>query len=136
MKSISYLLSAVLILILSAGLATAGNYKHHQDEDEEPVETDGLAEPLLGLTYSAKGLEFQVFSSGCTNKSNFVMQRLSPESQTTSQLLLIRVTPDFCDAYVPFGVRIFYDYEEFDLEEGDPFTILNPLSNYHVRIGS
>jgi hypothetical protein len=74
-------------------------------------------------------------STGCTDKTSFDMQRLSPEDQTTSQLLLIRVVPDFCDAYVPFGTRIFYTYEELKLEEGGAFTILNPRSNYRVRSG-
>jgi hypothetical protein len=45
------------------------------------------------------------------------------------------VIPDFCDAYVPFGTRISYTYEELELEEGGSFTILNPLSNYRVRSG-
>ncbi|MEN8167252.1 MAG: hypothetical protein ABFR65_07215 [Pseudomonadota bacterium] len=131
MKSLTYLSVTALILALSVGLSIAGNSKHHKDWDS--LEIDGLAEPLLGLTYSGDGLEFRVPSTGCTEKSHFVMQRLSPESQITSQLLLIRVVPDFCDAYVPFGTRIFYGYEELGLEEGDPFTILNPLSNYRVR---
>jgi hypothetical protein len=72
-------------------------------------------------------------STGCTEKSSFVMQRLSLENQTFSQLLLIRVVPDFCDAYVPFGTQIFYTYDELKLEEDDSFTILNPLSSYRVR---
>ncbi len=131
MKSVTYLLVTALILALSVGLSIAGNSRHHKDGDS--FETNGLAEPLLGLTYSGDGLEFQVPSTGCTEKSHFVMQRLSPESQITSQLLLIRVVPDYCDAYIPFGVRIFYGYEELGLKEGDPFTILNPLSNYRVR---
>ena len=131
MKSITYLLITALTLALSVGISMAGNSIHHKNGDA--LEIDGLAEPLLGLTYSEAGLEFQVPSTGCTAKSHFVMQRLSPESQTTSQLLLIRVVPDFCDAYVPLGVRIFYGYKELGLEEGDPFTILNRLSHYRVR---
>jgi hypothetical protein len=68
-----------------------------------------------------------------TALSFHVMQRLSLESQTFSQLLLIRVVPDFCDAYAPFGTRIFYTYDELELEEDDSFTILNPLNSYRVR---
>ncbi len=132
MKTASYLLISALVLALTAGIAGAGKGKHHQEE-EDPLEIEGQAEPLFGLTYSGEGLKFQVPSTGCTDKSSFVMQRLSPGSQTTTQLLLIRVVPDFCDAYVPFGTRIFYAYEELKLEEDDSFTILNPLSNYRVR---
>ena len=131
MKSVIHLFIATLILTLSAGSLLAGNPKHHQDEGLADI--DGAAEPLLGLTYAPEGIEFQVASTGCTEKAHFAMLRLSPEDQTTSQLLLVRVVPDYCDAYVPFGVRLFYSYEELKLEEGDPFTILNSLTNYRVR---
>jgi hypothetical protein len=132
MRAIGYLLISVLALALTQGLADAGKGRHSQEKGN-PLDMDGQAEPLLGLTYGAEGLEFQVPSTGCTEKSSFVMQRLSLENQTFSQLLLIRVVPDFCDAYVPFGTQIFYTYDELKLEEDDSFTILNPLSSYRVR---
>jgi hypothetical protein len=127
-----YLLVSMLALALTGGLAEAGKGKP-PPEEENPLDINGQAEPLLGLTYDPEGLEFQVPSTGCTEKAHFVMQRLSPDSQTSSQLLLIRTVPDFCDAYVPFGTRIFYTYDELKLEEDESFTILNPLHTYRVR---
>lgn len=132
MRVMGYLLLSVLALILTQHLADAGKGKESQEKGN-PLDIDGQAEPLLGLIYGAEGLELQVLSTGCTEKSSFVVQRLSLESQTFSQLLLIRVVPDFCDAYVPFGTRIFYTYDELKLEEDDSFTILNPLNSYRVR---
>lgn len=130
MRSVTYVIVTALAFALTTGLSIAGDSARHKDC--VPLEIDGLAEPILGLNYDEKGIEFQVRSTGCTEKSDFAMQRLSPESQTTSQVLLIRVEPDFCDAWVPFGVRISYSYEELGLEEGEFFTVLNPLSNYRV----
>ena len=130
MKPVTRLFISALVLGLSSSFSIAGNAKHHQDWDTPEV--DGLAEPILGVIYHEKGLEFQVQSTGCTEKDHFVMQRLSLDSQVISQLLLIRVQPDFCDAYVPFGVRISYSYDELGLEENESFTLLNPLSSYRV----
>ena len=130
MKRSTYLSILTLVFALICGPALAGKGGHHDDSDS--LEIEGQAEPLLGLLYSSEGLEFQVQSAGCTEKSHFVVQRLSPEGQISSQLLLIREVPDYCDAYVPFGARISYSYEELDLEEDEPFTVLNPLSNYRV----
>ncbi|MEN8178047.1 MAG: hypothetical protein ABFS39_05445 [Pseudomonadota bacterium] len=131
MKTFTYLSIALLVFALTGGISLAGKGAH--DEELDPLEIDGLAEPILGLLYSGEGLEFQVRSTGCTEKAHFVVQRLSPESQITSQLLLIRVVPDYCDAYVPFGTRFSYSFEELGLEENEPFTLLNPLSSYLVR---
>ncbi len=131
MKLFTYLCLFLLLLVMSSSLAMAGKGAHH--EDEEPHEIDGLAEPILGVIYSGKGLEFQVKSTGCTQKNHFVVQRLSPEGSISSQLLLIRVEPDYCDAYVPFGVRLSFTYDELGLQVDEPFTLLNPLSAYLVR---
>ena len=134
MKKSTCLSIVTLVFALIWGPAMAGKsgYGHGHHDDSDWLEIQGQAEPLLGLIYSGEGLEFQVPSTGCTEKSHFVVQRLSPEGQISSQLLLIRVVPDYCDAYVPFGTRISYSYRELGLEEGEPFTLLNPLSNYRV----
>ncbi len=131
MKVFTYLCVFVLLFVISSSLAMAEKGGHHEDVD--PLEIDGLAEPILGLIYSGEGLEFQVRSTGCTEKAHFVVQRLSPQSQIISQLLLIRVTPDYCDAYVPFGTRFSYSFEELGLEYDELFTLLNPLSGYRAR---
>lgn len=131
MKSITWACITALILILTSGLTTAGGSASHHDED--PFMIDGRAESILGMVYSETGLEFQVMSYTCTEKSDFAILRLDPSSDIRTQFLLIRVIPDICDGYVPYGVKIFYSYEELDLEEGDRFSVLNPLSTYRVE---
>lgn len=131
MRTLAYALCAALGVAITSGVAIAGNAMGHKHWD--PLEIEGSAEPILGMTYAPSGLEFQVRSTGCTGKDDFVVQRLSPPSQTTSQLLLIRIVEDFCDAYVPFGVRISFSYQELGLEENDTFTVLNPRSSYRVE---
>ena len=131
MKRSTYLSILTLVFALIFGPVMAGKGGHHDDSDS--LEIKGQVEPLLGLLYRSEGFAFQVQSTGCTEKSHFVVRRLSPEGQISSQLLLIRVVPDYCDAYVPFGVRVSYSYKELGLKEDEPFTLLNPLSNYRVR---
>jgi len=130
MKIFTTLCLFLLLFVMSSSLALAGKGGHQEDLD--PLEIEGRAEPILGLIYSGEGLEFQVSSTGCTEKAHFVVQRLSPEGQIGSQLLLIRVVPDYCDAFVPFGTRITFSYEELGLEENESFTLLNPLSGYRT----
>ena len=133
MKRSSLLSIVMLVFTMICGPAMAGKDGHGYHDDSDALEIQGQAELLLGLRYSGEGIDFQVPSTGCTEKSHFVVQRLSPESQISSQLLLIRVVPDYCDAFVPFGVRIAFSYEELGLEEDEPFTLLNPLSSYRAR---
>lgn len=131
MRTLTYALCAALGVAITSGAAIAGNVMAQAQWGS--LEIDGSAEPILGMTYGPNGLEFQVRSTGCTEKDDFVVQRLTSSGQTTSQLLLIRVVEDFCDAYVPFGVRISFSYKELGVEEDDMFTVLNPRSPYRVE---
>ena len=131
MKIFTTLCLFLLLFVISSSLAVAGKGGHQDDLD--PLEIEGEAELLLGLIYNGEGLEFQVPSTGCTEKRHFVVQRLTPEGQISSQLLLIRTVPDYCDAYVPFGTWFSYSFAELGLQENEPFTLLNPLSSYRAR---
>ena len=135
MKTLTYLWIVILMFTLTSSVSLADKERHRTHDVVDTLEIDGLAESLLGVIYSEEGLEFQVISYGCTEKSHFVVQRLNPASQTISQLLLIRVVPDYCDGYVPFGIRLTYTYKELGLEEDDTsFNLLNPLSRYRVNL--
>jgi hypothetical protein len=131
MKSITRLFITLLTLSLSVSLGFADS-SNRCCKDEDEFDVDGIGEAILGLIYDDKGIEFQVASSGCTEKADFVMQKISPDGSTASQLLLIRVEQDPCDGLFPYGEKIFYTYEELDLKEDDTFSILNPLSDYRV----
>ncbi|MDY6971783.1 MAG: hypothetical protein SV775_05585 [Thermodesulfobacteriota bacterium] len=86
-------------------------------------------EPLYGMAVSPRGILFQVHSSGCTTKDDFTVQLL--ESHPL-QLRLIRDNPDPCDAYLPYGIVIFYLYSELGLTNGEDFIVTNPRSVINV----
>lgn len=87
-------------------------------------------ESLLGMNVNSKGISFQVSSGGCTSKASFqvIMLETSPK-----QLKLIRVKPDYCEAYVPFGTVVKFSYQELGLKRGDSFKIFNPSATYYVE---
>ena len=131
MRILACVLCAVLGVVTTYAVAIAGNSMGHKHWTV--LEVEGSAEPILGMIYAPGKLEFQVRSTGCTEKDDFVVQRFSLPSQTTPQLLLVRTVEDFCDAFVPFGVRISFSYEELGLEGEDRFTVLNPRASYRVE---
>jgi hypothetical protein len=82
------------------------------------------AEALLGYHIDSRGVTFQVSSNGCTSKKS--LQALLMESSPI-QLQLNRTTPDRCRAYVPYGVNVFYSFEELGISPGSEFRITNPM---------
>ena len=96
-----------------------------------PEET-GAVEHLLGLQVDAEGVVFQVFSSGCTAKEDFRIERFQRHQSNTFQLILIREKQDPCDAVLPYGRTIRYSYEDLGLENGQIFFILNPTAPVKV----
>jgi hypothetical protein len=89
----------------------------------------GAVESLLGLHVDARGVVFQVFSGGCTTQADF---RLARFQSAPVQLLLIRLHPDRCEAFVPYGTRLRYSYERLGLEQGQRFVVVNPLAPVQV----
>jgi hypothetical protein len=83
----------------------------------------GAVEQLLGLQVDPEGVTFQVFSGGCTRKEDFRIERFQSDP---TQLLLIRVVPDTCEAFLPYGTAIQYSYESLGLDNGRKFIVLNP----------
>jgi len=115
MKPIIFILALVALLVPSGNLA------------QEP-ET-GTVEELLGLQVGADGVTFQVFSGGCTTIEDFRIERFASDP---IQLLLVRVVPDLCEAYLPYGTTIRYSYESLGLDNGQRFRVLNPMAPIQV----
>ncbi len=90
---------------------------------------DSEIEQLLGLRVDARGLTFQVHSSGCTKKTDFEVQIFETAPR---QLVLVRIRPDFCDALVPYGKRIRFSFPELGLSQGQRVRVLNPLATVQV----
>lgn len=119
MKQIIFILTLVALLVPSGNLA------------QEP-ET-GTVEELFGLQVGPEGVTFQVFSGGCTTIEDFRIERFASDP---IQLLLVRVVPDLCEAYLPYGTTIRYSYESLGLDTGQRFRVLNPMAPIQVVKGS
>ena len=100
--------------------------------DEQPAHVTcggqvelGVTEELLGIQYDAKGVTFQVYSSGCTVKTHFelIMKETSPIVYTLKRV----AHADFCNVWLPYGEKITYTYREMGLLEGSKFIVSNPL---------
>jgi hypothetical protein len=113
----------VFILAFFALLIPGGNST--QDTGQET----GTVEQLLGLQVGPEGVIFQVFSGGCTTKDDFRIERFQADPV---QLLLIRLEPDTCEAFIPYGTTIRYSYESLELENGQRFIVLNPMTPIKV----
>jgi len=87
------------------------------------------AEEIMGYTTSEKGVTFQVFSGGCTDKEHFEV--LVMESFPL-QLRLMRNKPDLCLAHLPYGTKITFSWDDLSLQRGDQFTIANKTGTLSV----
>ena len=89
----------------------------------EPKAGEGQVEHIWGVQITPKGLVFQVFSGGCTKKKDFKVEIM--ESYPV-QILLVRVKPDPCDAFVPMGKKIRFKWRQLGLQAGNEFSVVNP----------
>ena len=88
------------------------------------------AETLKGFLVNGEGLTFQVESGGCTSKDDFELRQLET---FPVQLELVRVNPDFCEAYLPYGTSLTYSWDELGMQDGSEFILRNELqSSYRV----
>ncbi len=83
----------------------------------------GDAERILGVRAGPRGIAFQVSSGGCTAKEDFDVKIME---SFPLQLELVRMEPDLCEAYVPYGKTIRFSYRELRLADGDQFIVVNP----------
>ena len=90
--------------------------------------SESISELLLGLEYGPKGLTFQVRSGGCTDKNDFNIQLI--ETSPLS-IKLIRTNKRMCRAFIPYGTKVHYTYEELGIKEGSIFNIQNKLGQFY-----
>lgn len=110
MKQIKQMLGFLLI-ISAAFTATASELKE---------------EVLIGYIRNQHGMVFQVYSGGCTEKSDFKV--IVDQHQDKTFLTLYRANPDYCKASMPFGRTITYSYSELNISRRQPVQVLNPIN--------
>jgi hypothetical protein len=66
-------------------------------------------EPVLSFLVTPTSIEFRVPSGGCTRKAHFGVEIAKTKPLTVR---LVRLTPDYCEAYLPQGVAIRFNYAE------------------------
>lgn len=82
-------------------------------------------EKIMGVTINDLGIQYQVYSGGCTSKKDFTVQIL--ESNPV-QLVLERNKVDACEAYLPYGTLIQFTWKELGLANGAEAIIKNDLA--------
>jgi hypothetical protein len=88
-------------------------------------------ESILGFNVDSKGLTYQVASGGCTKKSDFKLNILETHP---AQLVLVRTKVDACEAYLPYGVKLEWTWQELGgLPKGAQLTVSNPLAPIYIR---
>lgn len=75
-------------------------------------------EPISETRVTAKGLDIQVISSGCTKKEHFTVHR----DHSGPQIAFIRNVPDRCKM-VHHPIWIHFNFNELKLHEGEGFTL-------------
>lgn len=108
----------LVILLLSSNLAAH--------------EIANRIEPLLGVHVDSTGIEIQVESGGCTHKNSFAVKKRLNQRYQVVQLLFLRVEADTCEANWPAGRKIFFSYEDMQLQGGESFQVTNPLATHRV----
>lgn len=97
--------------------------------DVDPID-EGVEEQLLGFMTSHDQISFQVFSGGCTTKEDFILELRESDPV---QMVLKRIKPDYCEAYLPYGVILTYTLAEAGLIAGKKYKLVNQLSA-HARV--
>lgn len=99
------------------------------------VSEEVVLEQLLGVTVNESGISFQVSSNGCTSENDFnilVEERLEekgpmlPAFEHHFYLSAVRINPDLCEKYVPYGTVIFKSFAEMGIQFGK-FHVNNPI---------
>lgn len=83
-------------------------------------------EKILGFNYDSDGVELQVMSGGCTDKSSFRVQRFIDNDTLTFGFQ--RQIFDGCLALMPYGTKIRYSYEELGVLPLQTFKVMNHLA--------
>ena len=83
-------------------------------------------EHLAGITTSREGITLQLSSGGCTSKKSFEVRKRVEAGETVIEF--IRLEPDFCEAYLPYGTLLTYSWKELGLKRGDEVRVGNSVT--------
>lgn len=86
-------------------------------------------EELMGVVIAQRGIVFQVFSNGCTDKEDF---RVDVVESIPLEVRLIRVEPDPCRGFLPLGTRLRFSYKELGIQREETLRVVNPLATVQV----
>jgi hypothetical protein len=93
------------------------------------------SEVLYGVTMTPEGLEFQVASAGCTDKSDFIINVTKGIAKTpTYNVTLNRIKSDTCKKLVPEGVSIKYTKMELGINNAAELILTNKIGNTSKRM--
>ncbi|MFK7824007.1 MAG: hypothetical protein AB8G05_07620 [Oligoflexales bacterium] len=92
-------------------------------------EAVGFSQPpvedhIFGVEMTKQGPVFQVYTGGCTEKEDFKVEVLRVKNPVL--LRLLRLKPDYCKAYHPYGIKIKFSFEELGLAPFTYFKVVNP----------
>jgi len=84
----------------------------------------------MGYLADFQGITIQVRSGGCTDKNSF---RARIQQTTPAQVTFERVRQDFCEAFLPYGESVQYNWAELGIPAGSRIVITNPRAEIFVR---
>ncbi|NRA47432.1 MAG: hypothetical protein HRU09_20985 [Oligoflexales bacterium] len=85
---------------------------------QKPIE-----DQIYGVEMTEDGPVFQLYTGGCTEKEDFKVEVLRSKPVL---LHLLRLKPDYCKAYHPYGTKIKFSFEELGLAPFSFFKVVNP----------
>lgn len=89
---------------------------------------EGVKEVLMGVDIQPKSLVLHVASGGCTSKSDFKIDiRKDKNAQHPLQVTIFRQVPDYCEAHIPNGIKLYYDRASLGLSGDIEFTLTNAI---------
>ncbi len=92
-------------------------------------------EQLMGVSVDDHGIAFQVSSNGCTERGDFhfgVEEKLEnmgprlPAFEHHYYITVNRVQADHCDAFLPYGTKVFLSFDELGIQFGK-YHVTNPI---------
>jgi hypothetical protein len=86
---------------------------------------DGELEPVWGIRDTASEVLVRVESNGCTEETNFKIEKA--EGRRVSMLRILRINPDSCKMKVIGGKMLAFEKKTIGLKQYEPFQLVNPI---------
>ncbi len=83
-------------------------------------------EAIYSAALGRAGLNVRVNSNGCTKRADFQVQVLDGYPAPT--VILRRIKPDLCRAFVAGGVDLLFNWADLRLPPTSPIVLANPLA--------